>query len=489
MARERTKEGDACTKNLLKRDPVIFRDYIENTTAHGVVRIFSNRSILRRLFWLLIVLGAAAGCLNNCINRIRFLASGPTSTTISVDRERLLNFPAVTFCNLNIFTRDGLNRSGIDPSLAIEVLNADLECLLEGRVCSRYAEEMPGLGDIIFEDLIGSAGHQMSSFIVNCTFMAEFCREDDFIPFSTTHGMCYTFNSGVREVLKTNRTGIRQGLSVFLNVEQDQYVSTDPFLDAGVRVLVHPQSEPPLPLERGSVVPPGSNAFIGITQRNVVDNTGRACRSENDVSELFFLRSRFNYSISACSLNCFLLQVAYYCNCSLFPGQYPPDPPFADLRPCSFLDACCLQLVIVNPSLNLSELSPSACDCPSSCETVNYNTFTSYSALPALYALGDFRQEFGEDAKENVMGVNVYFETPSVETITTSFSYNAVALLSDIGGQLGLFLGVSVISMMEFAMWLLDEVRDRCFCGVFSKKLSVDVTDGTEMKAKETDAA
>ena len=60
--------------------------------------------------------------------------------------------------------------------------------------------------------------------------------------------------------------------------------------------------------------------------------------------------------------------------------------------------------------------------------------------------------------------MNVYFETLSIETQTTSDAYGGVALLSDIGGQLGLFLGISVISIMEFATWIIDEVKNR-MCG------------------------
>lgn len=250
-----------------------------------------------------------------------------------------MDFPAVTLCNLNFLTRDGLNRSGILP-LAEYVLNIEPELLVEGGSCTREVRKYPGLRDVILEDLISDAGHQMPSFILNCSFMGFSC---DVEPFVTTFGLCYTFNSGfIKEVRQINGTGVRQGLNVYLNVEQDQYVAA-PSLDAGIRVVVLPQSEPPIPLDQGSAVPPGTNAFIGLAQRNFIDKTEHSCRLESDVSGFNYLQSR---SVSACSLGCFLTQIASHCNCSYFPKQYPPDATshFAQLHPCTFQDICCVQL-------------------------------------------------------------------------------------------------------------------------------------------------
>lgn len=83
MGGRKTKTICNYCEQLLRKDDTIFRrisEYIDNTTTHGVVRIFSGKSIIKRLFWLLVVLVASAGCLYNCIDRIRFLASAPTST-------------------------------------------------------------------------------------------------------------------------------------------------------------------------------------------------------------------------------------------------------------------------------------------------------------------------------------------------------------------------------------------------------------------------
>lgn len=457
-------EIESCSKRMLKKDDAVFREYIENTTTHGVVRIFSDKSLFRRLFWLLIVLGASVGCLYNCIDRIRFLVSEPTSTTISIRREHPINFPAVTFCNLNFLTIDGLNSSGILP-LAADVLNLEPEFLGDGGLCSSKLSADPSLSGILMEELIKEASNDMDELLSNCTFAGKPCRKEDFEPIVTTFGLCYTFNAGLKApIMQTNGTGIRLGLSIFLNVEQYQYVSS-PSLDAGVRVVIHPQSEPPLPLNQGIAIPPGRTAFIGLSQRMVVDETGRQCRSESDMSGFNYLQEEYQYSASSCSLDCFHTQLAKKCGCSYSPMQYPPDTPVvADLRPCNFQDICCVQDQAVNPE---------PCECISACKTRIYDAVTSYSTFPAQYILDVLDAYFNlpyEIVRENFVVVNVYFETANIEHFTTTSAYSVVALLSDIGGQLGLFLGVSVVSMMEFGVWLLDEFRDRCLCSLCKQK-------------------
>ena len=66
--------------------------------------------------------------------------------------------------------------------------------------------------------------------------------------------------------------------------------------------------------------------------------------------------------------------------------------------------------------------------------------------------------------------MSVYFETLNIETETTRSAYSFVALLSDIGGQLGLFLGISIITIIEFGTWIVDEIKNRVF-GIDEEKI------------------
>ncbi len=449
------------TKQLFNKDDKYFRKYIENTTAHGVIRIFSGKSVIRRLFWLVIVLGATTGCLYNISNRISYLAGGPTATTLSLERQDNLTFPAVTICNLNQFRQEVID--AIHPELGTQlrqVYYTDSLSASEIASCNDQISdfvENATLEHITFENLTFDARDPISELIGACFFSGKRCTAENFSPFLTNSGYCYTFNTQV-PLQKAVSTGVRAGLHLVLNINQSQYVSSSSF-DAGVKVVVHTQSEPPRPEDTGVGVPPGTNAFIGVRQRNVIDNTLKECETDINTYDFNFLSKRYHYSIASCNYDCQLTRVAEKCNCTI---GFSYKDKFTRLRKCTLSDMCC---IVEQQRLTID------CNCPAACKTTDYEIINSCSAYPAMYATQDIADLFNFSfTSTHFLSVNVYFETLNIETQTTNYAYGFVALLSDIGGQLGLFLGLSVISIMEFGTWIIDEVKNRLFGDKLSEK-------------------
>ncbi len=421
--------------------------------------MFSGKSVIRRLFWLVIVLGATTGCLYNISNRIIYLAGGPTATTLSLERQDNLTFPAVTICNLNQFRRDAVN--SIHPELGnvlrsvlyVDSLNASetFVCDLAIRYCVNNNADLANLS----LDSISFIGRETyDDFIKICLFAGKKCNESHFIRFGTDVGYCFQFNSHYQEPLfEAVSTGTRAGLYVAINVNQSQYIGSSSF-DAGVKVVVHTQSEPPRPEDTGVGVPPGTNAFIGVRQRNVIDNTQRDCVPRSDTSGFYFLSDEFDYTFASCHFDCLLRNIAEQCYCLYEPTN---STVYQHLPLCTLVDICC---VVEQQRLTID------CRCLAACNTTDYQLFNSYSAFPAQYATPGFEEDLAivnTSLQDNVLSVNVFFETLNIETQATNYAYGFVALLSDIGGQLGLFLGVSVISIMEFGTWIIDEVKNRLF--------------------------
>jgi hypothetical protein len=66
-----------------------------------------------------------------------------------------------------------------------------------------------------------------------------------------------------------------------------------------------------------------------------------------------------------------------------------------------------------------------------------------------------------EFISSNILNITVFFETLNVEIQTTRSIFSWGALLADIGGDIGLFLGLSAISMLEFGNWDIKMIRNQ----------------------------
>jgi len=71
--------------------------------------------------------------------------------------------------------------------------------------------------------------------------------------------------------------------------------------------------------------------------------------------------------------------------------------------------------------------------------------------------------KYGVDYKEKLprmtSRINVYIADSNVITTTESPDYDLVRLVSDLGGQLGLWIGVSVITLVEVLQLCFDVIR------------------------------
>ena len=439
---------------------------------HGTARV------VKRLLWLSVILGATIGCLITISDRIRYLISSPTATTISAVRHHTLTFPAVTLCNPGNFRIDILeernltsliqfatllvsdegaetidNREGGSGSGSLSIISAETcEQILES-----VSESSINLGSITFEEFAVQTRQPVDDFIQGCYFAGEPCGNitEIFEPIFTNLGICYTFNSGkARPLLQSKGTGQRQGLQLVVNSNQPNSI---PVLDIGLMVALNTQSELPLPANQGIGVPVGRNAFISIKERNIRDQTRRNCSSDKDVATFNFLQGDYSsYSESACLMDCVHSRIADNCECIGARSFYPPNTDrYSQLPNCTLEKICCV--VDTLPSL-LND-----CNCRSACSSTLYEAMVSYNSLPAE-ELQSLASRLGLPTSlfpSGFLTVSVYFETLSVETQLTSSVYSFVALLSDIGGQVGLFLGLSVISVLQFGDWIIKMLKSR----------------------------
>lgn len=442
-------------ERVCKSDSTKFMKYIKSTPTHGVVHIFTGKSKIRQVFWLLIVVGAGAFCLFNIIDRIEFLISQPTLTAFSLIRRESLTFPAITVCNLNpirLSYLQNLTGSSLEDVEVLDTTRCNVSALQD------VFTDM----DLDLRKILNDSRHLLEELVQECHFMGKNCS---FTPVLTRVGFCYEFNGGRNGsvVLSSAGTGPRFGLQMTLNIEQDEY-SQSLNDDAGAILVIHPQGEPGEPSDAGITVPPGHGARVGLRKKIVKDLSSTATCKHGSSNNFNFLSDVYQYSLSACLVESFFTTVARRCGCIDSSVARPSSGEFATLPDCQLSDLCCSLDVYYNAERS---------GCSSACHYTTYQTSVSYSSFPAKYATESLAAAINtseEYVKENLLSVSVFFEDLNVEEVVTRDAYSYTALLSDIGGQLGLFLGASVVSILEFFLWVLDETKDRCV-GVNDRKI------------------
>ena len=118
-----------------------------------------------------------------------------------------------------------------------------------------------------------------------------------------------------------------------------------------------------------------------------------------------------------------------------------------------------------------------AASCGLECSRNEFNMKLSSSLAPPQWRLaniksfveassislpGSWHETWATETQTNYVGIDVICETTRVESYTQQATITAVDVLSNIGGQTGLWIGISFLSLMEVAEMLYRLLRHQC---------------------------
>ena len=118
--------------------------------------------------------------------------------------------------------------------------------------------------------------------------------------------------------------------------------------------------------------------------------------------------------------------------------------------------------------------------CPLECNRTEYKTslttsqFSSEIYYDYIKNKTAFHSKFDDEeltfrtVKEGLVKLNIYYDSLTYTEMTESVSMNAVSLLSSIGGFMGMFLGMSIMTLVE----ILEVLIKFFYSIVFEKKKS-----------------
>ncbi|VDK43579.1 unnamed protein product [Anisakis simplex] len=300
---------------------------------------------------------------------------------------------------------------------------------------------------------------QKRQLIQKCSFNGAECNIDkDFIVVADpTFGNCYTFNFNRTENKSSIRAGPMYGLRLLVYVNASDYLPTTEAV--GIRITIHDKDEYPFPDTFGYSAPTGYISSFGMKLKKMTRLPAPFGDCVPDGLTTSYIYEDFRYSTEGCYRTCFQEIVLRDCGCG--------DPRFpvpSNALHCSVFDPearKCLE----RRTNELSDIHSSfRCLCQQPCSQSVYTVSYSAAIWPSEslnVSIGNCNSEPDvciEHYKENGAMVEVFYEALNFEMLTESEAYGVVKMLSDFGGQLGLWSGVSFITCCEFVFLIFETI-------------------------------
>ena len=111
--------------------------------------------------------------------------------------------------------------------------------------------------------------------------------------------------------------------------------------------------------------------------------------------------------------------------------------------------------------------------CPLECNTTDFNAFITQNGfskdlyIDVIQSKANFRSQYDNKTLDTskvlkrLLRVNIFYDSLSYTQITESVSMNGVSLLAAIGGFMGMFLGMSLMTLVEILEIFLRIVLKR----------------------------
>ncbi|XP_075168272.1 pickpocket protein 28-like [Haematobia irritans] len=354
----------------------------------------------------------------------------------------------------------------------------------------------PLIKDIDYMEKLNKMIVSMDRFIHNCNWFGNYASCDElFSPVYTDEGICYTFNSlndqdMYRDVVmrtkskhESNKTQTKWSLEggyemgSLLNTYPARVLSAGPvaglsvhfqnFMDEvdyscngavqGFKVLLHSPDDVPsvskhfvrITMDKEVMIAVKPNMITTSPNLAAYDPAKRLCYLNKD-RQLRFYKT---YSQNNCERECLTNFTLSQCGCVAFSMPRTKDMPVcgADKLDCYKNAYSKLLLKEFNDGLNQQEASDD-CNCLPGCTSLEYDIEISeghldlINTIKAIDYLDEFKS-FRPDQKWSQL--LIYFKENQFITSKRSELYGITELLANFGGVFGLFMGFSILSIVE----------------------------------------
>jgi hypothetical protein len=440
----------------------LVKEGLYNSLAQAIIKILQTSHFVLKVFLFVFVFSSSGFAAYMVIRAFGEFFSYQVITTSRTIYETPTLFPKITFCNVNKYTTQFAYSVTLKKS-------------------SDY------LNDQDFNDTYKqSLGHSLNDILIFCQFNYKDCNISDFIwTYDSTYGNCYTFNSGFHSngskvnLKQSGFVGSDYGLQLtfYINFYQELTSfnsNSKSDYKGGFGALIRIDNSSYL-TDHGSdgiLISPGTQTDIIVYREfnSILPKPYSNCEIELDDStfqlnsELIELiaKSKYRYSQQLCFSQCLQKLLIEKRNCT--------DPSMESLFQDKIQCNKTMQTDLFNDHVsNDFKYIKGACVplCPLECyQTIYKTSISSYQLLGDYFKeeivdkpnlLDDFKERPDSfTAKNSFVKVNVFYDSLSYKKTWESPKMDIVSLLASIGGNLGLFLGISFFSLCELIEVIIE---------------------------------
>ena len=456
--------------------------YFQELSLHGWPKVFSAACKSRKAIWFLFCCVSLGGFIEFTSRIISSYSKMETFLTTKVSPVASLRMPAVTFCNTQHF---------IDETM--ELSDSFIPAYQElPPTCSNYSSSdfLNHMNQHFFNvgcKLFMAKSRNSTMAFNRYNFDISFPRDFSFVP---SFWPCYKLNKNgnIIQTVGGERRGLK--LILFFNETEKDDIANPPqnvhLIDyrSGIFANVHDQQYEIGKFE-GIPLSPGFHTYIRL--RKIISKRQRSPFLSNcyeDSDNLYDKAIPGKHTIINCLLTCELNMIYKRCG-----SVKSVAGPFVNklLYPEKFnLSIAEFNLCVIDA---MKVTSREACDCRLPCEQTEYETQTTYQTWPQSWELQRLRpilsrvtgiQEKDIDVemlRKHLLQVSIYFPDIIETVITEEVAYGIEKAISDFGGQMGMFLGASFLSLIEIILIIYDIAKGRIKRSVSTTNERVKSTD------------
>jgi hypothetical protein len=428
-------------------------DSLKTVSIHGVSHLFKSKNKLSKWIWFVLSILSIGLSIYFIVNTLIEYFDYNVTTKVRLVTANKFNLPSITICDRNkLSTQDAFtfiqNFNLLDDKLGR--LN-----LIDQQILN--LKNIPAF--VLFRNLTLNEIKKMSkpieSMIIECIFDLKPCNPSDFEwIYNSRYGNCYRFNSNSTKYVQTPNELHGFSLDLYLdypieldkyNIEKGVFVSIDDQI-----VNVYNDFDDLIDVSTGVE----TNIFL---KRSVFTRYPRPysnCRFDHARKGFKYydkiIEAGYSYSQSICLSFCRHEKQG----CILpFSSIRIPNRTFCE----------------INDSRNISyaykknEYIPIECfeECPLECKTTSFDYTVTTFKYPKYLANGNYEQliakglinanqtEIIGNTLNSVVRLKIYFGSMNYLEYSELPSISIFSLVSNLGGTLGIFLGMSLLSFTE----------------------------------------